>query len=162
MAMTDAEKLFFAGGSHARAAHALVAAAKSNVHLSVSFYLLLGFSLETLLKAAYLHLGGDMKVAKAEIRHDLPIALARAMERGFQPTNGQLEWLTETMADVHRHHSFRYLTGDDALGVADESASLIILDDLVVQVGQLLYPEHNRAFWVERLTEFEGGWADKA
>jgi hypothetical protein len=69
MAMTDAERLFFAGGAHARAAHVIVTAAPANVHMALPFYLLLGFSLETVLKAAFVHLGGDMKVAKDHIRH---------------------------------------------------------------------------------------------
>jgi hypothetical protein len=155
MKMTDAEKLFFTGGAHARAAHALEHAAKSNVHMTVPFYLLLGFSLETMLKAAYLHLGGDMKIAKDDIRHDLPKALALAKERGFQPAIEHLGWLTETMADVHRNHSFRYLTGEGELRVAEETCSLGIVDDLVVQVGQLLYPQHDRDFWVERLKSFD-------
>ena len=162
MPMTDAEKLFFTGGAHARAAHALVAAAQANVHMTVPFYLLLGFSLETVLKAAYLHFGGDMKVAKDEIRHDLPKALALARDRGFEPENEQLEWLTETMAEVHRNHSFRYLTGDGDLHVAEETNSLRILDDLVVQVGQMLYPQHDRAYWIERLTKFDADPAEEA
>jgi hypothetical protein len=160
MTMTDAEKLFFAGGAHARAAHALVHAAKSNVHMMVPFYLLLGFSMETVLKAAYLHLGGDMKIAKHDIGHDLPKAFALAKEHGFQPTNEHLGWLTETMADVHRDHSFRYLTGDGELGVSEETHSLRILDDLVAQVGQLLHPQHDRDYWIERLNSFETGNAE--
>lgn len=160
--MTDAEKLFFAGGAHARAAHALLAASQANVHMTVPFYLLLGFSLETVLKAAYLHLGGDMKVAKDDIRHDLPKALAHAKERGFQPANRHLGWLTEAMADVHRNHSFRYLTGDGELRVAEETHSLHIVDDLIVQIGELLYPQHDRAYWIERLTSFDAGWVEGA
>lgn len=155
MTMTDAEKFFFAGGSHARAAHALLTASKINVHMAVPFYLLVGFSLETVLKSAYVHLGGDMKVAKREIGHDLPKALAYANGQGFQPTNGRLEWLTETLAEVHRDHSFRYLTGDGELQVADEACSLDIVDDLIVQVGQLLYPDHGPEFWLERLNKFK-------
>ena len=146
MAMTEVEKLFFAGGAHACAAHSLVAAAKANIHMTVPFYLLLGFSLETTMKAAYLHLGGDMKVAKRDIGHDLTMALACAKDLGFQPENRHLDWLTDTMVDVHRNHSFRYLTGDGVLRVADEIHSLSILDDLVVQVGQLLYPQHDRHY----------------
>jgi hypothetical protein len=157
MAMTDAEKLFFAGGAHARAAHVLVAAAEANIHMSVPFYLLLGFSLETILKAAYIHLGGDMKVAKQDIGHDLTKALAFATDRGFLPENKHLGWLTETMADVHRNHLFRYLTGDGELRVADQTCGLGIVDDLVVQVGQLLYPEHDRLYWIELLTKFDAG-----
>lgn len=155
MPMTDAEKFFFAGGSHARAAHALLTASQTNVHMAVPFYLLVGFSLETVLKAAYVHLGGDTKVAKREIGHDLPKALACANGQGFQPANEQLEWLTETLADVHRDHSFRYLTGDGELKVANEVCCLKIVDDLTVQVGQLLYPEHGPEFWLERLEKFE-------
>lgn len=162
MAMTEAEKLFFAGGAHACAARSLVAAAKSNIHMTVPFYLLLGFSLETILKAAYLHFGGDMRVAKRDIGHDLTGALACAKELGFKPENRHLEWLTDTMADVHRSHSFRYLTGDGDLRVADESHSLSILDDLVVQVGQLLYPQHDRPYWIERLAKFDAGGAEVA
>ena len=153
--MTDAEKLFFAGGAHARAAHAIVAAAKANVHMNVPFYLLLGFALEIVLKAAFVHLGGDIQVAKRDIGHDLPRALASAKAQGFQPENDHLAWLAETMADVHRNHSFRYLTGDGELRVADETCSLRIVDDLVVQVGQLLYPEHDQDYWIERLKAFE-------
>lgn len=155
MPMTDAEKFFFAGGSHARAAHALLAPSQSNVHMAVPFYLLVGFSLETVLKAAYVQLGGDMKVAKYEICHDLPKALSCASSQGFKPTNAQLEWLTDTLADVHRNHSFRYLTGDGELKVADEMSCLRIIDDLIVQVGQLLYPDHGPDFWLERLKTFE-------
>jgi len=162
MAMTDAEKLFFAGGAHARAAHAVVAAAQAYVHMTVPFYLLVGFSLETVLKAAYVHLGGDMKVAKRDIVHDLPKALAFARDRGFQPENEHLGWLTETMADVHRNHSFRYLTGDGELRVADETWSLCILDDLLAQVGQLLYPQYDRAYWIERLARFDTGRTEEA
>jgi len=158
MAMTDAEKLYFAGGAHARAAHAVVAAAPENVHLAVSFYLLVGFSLETVLKAAFLRLGGDMKVAKYDIIHDLPKALAGAKNRGFEPENEHLEWLVNTMADTHRNHAFRYLTGEGELFVADETHSLRILDALVAQVGQLLYPQHDRAYWIERLTQFDARW----
>jgi hypothetical protein len=162
MTMTDADKLFFAGGAHARAAHAIAAAARANVHMSVPFYLLVGFSLETVLKAAYLHLGGDMKIAKQEIVHDLPKALAYAKDRGFHPENEHLEWLVQTMADVHRNHSFRYLTGEGDLLVADEAVGLSIVDDLVAQVGQLLYPKHERAYWIERLVKFEAGWPAEA
>lgn len=153
--MTDAEKMFFTGGAHARAAHALIHAAKLNVHMNVPFYLLVGFSLETVLKATYLHLGGDMKVVINEIRHDLPIALALAQERGFQPENGHLEWLTETMADVHRSHAFRYLTGEGELLVADPTCSLSIIDDLIAQIGQLLYPQHDRDHWLQLLATFD-------
>ncbi|MEQ1548362.1 MAG: hypothetical protein ABL918_06890 [Chakrabartia sp.] len=155
MAMTDAEKLFFAGGAHARAAHMLVAAAKTNIHMSVPFYLLLGFSLETILKAAYIHLGGQMKFAKQSIGHDLTKALASAKDNGFVPENQHLEWLTATMTDVHRSHLFRYLSGDGELRVADQACGLGIVDDLVVQVGQLLYPQHDRLYWIELLTKFE-------
>jgi len=160
MAMTDADRLFFAGGAHARAAHAVLAAAQANIHMAVPFYLLVGFSLETVLKAAFVHLGGDMKVAKHDIVHDLPKALAFAKDRGFQPENDQLEWLTNTMADVHRNHSFRYLTGDGDLIVANEAHGLRILDDLVAQVGQLLYPQHKRPHWMELLAKFEAGRAE--
>ncbi|MGY2736134.1 hypothetical protein [Sphingomonas sp. UYP23] len=155
--MNDAERLFFAGGAHARAAHALVGAARAAVHMCVPFYLLLGFSLETVLKAAFVHLGGDMKVAKQDIVHDLPKALGHAVALGFHPQNLQLKWLVETMAEVHRNHSFRYLGGDGDLRVADEVYALNILDDLVAQVGQLLYPEHDRTYWIERLAAFEAG-----
>ncbi len=157
MAMTDADKLFLAGSAHARAAHAIVAAARANVHMTVPFNLLVGYSLETVLKAAYVHLGGDMKIAKQEIVHDLPRALAYAKDCGFQPENEHLEWLVQTMADVHRNHSFRYLAGEGELHVADEMFGLRIVDDLVVQVGQLLYPQHDRAYWIERFTKFEAG-----
>lgn len=153
--MTDAEQLFFAGGAHARAAHALIAATNKSVHMAVPFYLLVGFSIEIVLKAAFIQLGGGMNYAKDVIRHDLPKALAAASENGFQPENKQLNWLVETMADVHRNHSFRYLAGDNELRVADESCCLSILDDLVAQVGKLIYPDHGRDFWIERLQQFE-------
>lgn len=155
MAMTDAERLFFTGGAHARAAHAIVVAAQQSAHLTVPFYLLVGFSLETVLKAVFIHLGGHMKVAKDEIRHDLQKAFILAKERGFQPGNEHLEWLTQTLAEVHRNHSFRYLPAEGDLNVADETHCLAIIDDLVVQVGQLLYPEHEPAYWVELLTQFD-------
>lgn len=153
--MTDAEKLLFAGGAHARAAHAIVAASQANVHMAVPFYLLVGFALETVLKAAYVHLGGEMKIAKHEIGHDLPKALAYAQDRGFQPENNELEWLANTMADVHRNHSFRYLTGEGDLRVADEAHSLRVVDDFVAQVGQLIYAQYDRAYWIARLTKFD-------
>lgn len=162
MSMTDAEKLFFTGGAHARAAHALAAASRANVQMAVPFYLLVGFSLETILKAAYLRLGGDIKLAKNDIGHDLPKALAFAKDRGFQPDSEHLEWLTDTMAEVHRNHSFRYLAGDGDLRVADEALSLRVVDDLVVQVGQLLYPEHSRAYWIDRLLKFDALQAEIA
>lgn len=123
--------------------------------MTIPFYLLVGFSLETVLKAAYVQLGGDMKVAKREIGHDLAKALACANGQGFQPANEQLQWLVETMADVHRDHSLRYLTGDGELQVADEACSLKIVDDLIVGVDQLLYPGHGPEFWLERLNKFE-------
>lgn len=153
--MTEAEKLLFTGGAHARAAHALVVAAKTNVHMNVPFYLLVGFALETVLKAAYLHLGGDMKVAKYDIGHNLPKALACAQDQGFQPENDQVAWLAETMADVHLNHAFRYLTGEASLQVAEPTVSLDILDDLVAKVGQLIHPEHDREFWLARLGDFD-------
>jgi len=162
MAMTDAEKLFSAGGAHARAAHAIIVAAQANVHMNVPFYLLVGFSLETVLKAAYLQLGGDVKVAKYEIAHDLPRALASARDRGFQPENVHLAWLTETMADGHRQHTFRYLTGNDTINAPDVTLSLNIVDDLVAQVGQLLYPEHDQAYWFQRLATFDARRAEGA
>lgn len=123
--------------------------------MAVPFYLLVGFSVEIVLKAVFVQLGGDMKYAKDVIRHDLPKALAAASERGFQPENEHLPWLTETMADVHRNHSFRYLAGDDELRVADESHCLRIMDDLVAQAGQLIYPDRDRKFWLQRLEQFE-------
>ena len=160
--MNDAEKLFFAGGAHARAAHAVVTAAQANVHMTVPFYLLLGFSLETVLKAAYLHLGGDIKVSKQEIAHDLPKALNYARERGFVPENEHMGWLVETMADVHRSHAFRYLTGEGQLLVAEPHFGLRIVDDLVIQVGVLLYPQHNKYFWIERLATLDTVWIEAA
>jgi hypothetical protein len=162
MSMTDAEKLFFAGGAHARAAHAIATAAQANVHMAVPFYLLLGFAVETVLKAAYMHHGGEMKKAKQEIGHDLPKALVAAEELGFVPQNQQIKWLVDTMADVHQNHTFRYLTGEGELCVAQEDASLRIVDDLIAQVGELLYPQHDREFWLERLVKFDSRWAEKS
>ena len=140
---------------HARAAHAIVAAARADVHMAVPFYCLVGFSLEAVLKAAFLHLGGDMKVAKRDIGHDLEKAFASAQSCGFQPGNKDLEWLTTTLSDVHRNHSFRYLMGEGELRVADEGHCLRIVDDLIVQVGKLLHPEHERARWIELLEKYE-------
>lgn len=153
--MNDAEKLFFTGGGHARAAHALILAANTDIHMNVPFYLLVGFAFETVLKAAYLHLGGNMDAAKHEVRHSLPKALAYARDQGFQPENEQVAWLVETMEEVHLNHAFRYLTGEDTLKVADATISLDILDDLVAQVGQLLYPEHDKAHWVGLLRRYD-------
>lgn len=155
MAMTDAEKLFFAGGAHARAAHAIVAAAQANVHMTVPFYLLVGNSLETVLKAAYVQLDGDIEIAKNKIVHNLPLALDYAAKRGFHTENMQVHWLVDTMADGHRHHTFRYLTGDGEIKIPDPILTLQILDDLVSQVGKLIHPEHCRAFWIERLAQFD-------
>jgi hypothetical protein len=155
MTMTDAEKLFFAGAAHARAAHMLVAAAEANIHMSVPFYLLLGFSLETILKAAYIHHGGKIKTAKKNIGHDLTKAFNQAINQGFKPGNKHLKWLTKTMTDVHRNHSFRYLTGEGELRVPVETCAMVIVDDLVVQVGQLLHPQHDRLYWIERLTKYD-------
>lgn len=153
--MNDAEKLFFTGGGHARAAHALIVAASANVHMNVPFYLLVGFALETVLKAAYLHLGGSMAVAKSEIGHSLPKALAYAQDRGFQPENKQVAWIVTAMEEAHLNHSFRYLTGDATIQVAEATISLDILDDLVAQVGQLLYPEKDKAHWVGLLKAYD-------
>jgi hypothetical protein len=155
MTMTDSEKLFFAGGAHARAAHAIVDAAQANVHMKVPFYLLVGFSLETMLKAAYVKLGGDIDVAKTKIVHDLPMALNCAKDHGFHGENENLGWLIGTMADAHRNHVFRYLTGDGDIKIPDPTTSLQILDDLVTQVGKLIHPEHGTHFWRERLEQFD-------
>ncbi len=123
--------------------------------MSVPFYLLVGFGLETTLKAAFVHLGGKLKVAKFDIGHDLPMALGAAKDLGFDPAHKDTKWLVETMADAHLNHSFRYLEGDGPLTVGEEATSLAILDALVSQVGQMLYPEHNEAFWIELLNKFD-------
>jgi hypothetical protein len=160
--MTDAERLFLTGGAHARAAHALIGASQSNVHMTLPFYLLLAFSTELTLKAAYVYLGGNAHIAEKDIRHDLLKALAYAKEVGFEPDNSQLQWLTETMADVHRKNEFRYLSAEGELRVADEAHGLRILDDLVAQVGQLLYPEHDRSHWIDLLATFDPRSAEKS
>ncbi len=159
MKMTEAQKLYFAGAAHACAAHAIIGAAQLTVHMNVPFYLLVGFSLETVLKAAYVHLGGNIEIAKKKIRHNLPTALQHASEKGFEPENRQVKWLVDSIADVHQNHSFRYLTGKGELAIPDAVHGLRILDDLVCQVGQLLHSDRDYNYWIGHLNRFD---ADKA
>lgn len=153
--MTDAERYFFAAGAKARAAHAIWGPAKADPTMTVPFYLLVGFSIETVLKAVFLYLGGDPKVAKNDIKHDLPHALAAAKERGFAPDDERVDWLVESMAEVHRKHSFRYLEGDHELHIPDDEIALPVLDGLIAQAGQLLHPDRSRESWLQLLARYE-------
>lgn len=125
MADVKAEELFESGRSHALAATLLFDSSKEyarregiedaekfafNGTFSLSVHYLIGLGFELMLKAAYLHRGGnaDSKHLRNEIGHDLIKALDLAESVGFQPHVENLREILEYLRDPYLRHFFRY------------------------------------------------------
>lgn len=152
-----ARNLWTIGGGHVLGAEAVVLRAQEwaketgsndpekavfNGKFSASIYLLLGYSLELLLKAAFVAHGGDPKqLGPRGIGHDLGAALKAAEERGFQSGAPHLSQIVELLQLPHREHQFRYGGMNDFPLPANVDEVLSNLNHLAFELQVLLYPE---------------------
>lgn len=107
---------------------------------SPSIHLLIGYSFELLLKAAYTHHGGDRDSLRRDLRHDLSAVLTAATEAGFETRIDSLAWIVKHLRDPHRGNEFRY-GQREKVTMPSFSQSLPALDALVREVGRLVVPE---------------------
>lgn len=152
-----ARNLWNMGGGHVIGAEAVIRRAQEwvkeigasdpekvvfNGRYSASIYLLLGYGLELLLKAAFVAHDGDPKqLGSRGIGHDLGAALKAAEERGFQSDAPHLSEIVELLQLPHREHQFRYGGMDKFPLPADVDEVLANLDQLASELQVLLYPE---------------------
>jgi len=145
------------GGGHALGAEAVVRRAKDwakeigaedpekavfNGKFSASIYLLLGYSFELLLKAAFVAHGGDpKKLGIAGIGHNLKAALKAAEECGFRSSAPYLHEIVELLQLPHSKHQFRYGGMDEFPLPANLNEVVANLNHLAYEVQVLLYPE---------------------
>ena len=105
-----------------------------NDTMSGSIHLLIGFSFELALKAAYMIFGGDSEMLR-KFNHDLTKTLKAARKRGFAFGHKRLEMLIDALRDTHADHYFRYGTATNVtLPTLEES--LPMLRELVNEVGR--------------------------
>jgi len=113
-----------------------------NGKYSASIYLLLGYGLELLLKAAFVAHGGDPKeLGSRGIGHDLKAALKAAEERGFRSNAPHLREIVELLQLPHREHQFRYGGMDEFPMPAAVDEVLANLNELASELQFLLYPQ---------------------
>jgi hypothetical protein len=152
-----ARKLWNMGGGHALGAEAVVCRAKEwareigtkdpekavfNGKYSASIYLLLGYSFELLLKAAFVAHGGDQRKLGAKgIGHDLGEALNAAEESGFRSGAPQLREIVDLLQSPHREHHFRYGGMNEFPLPANLDDVVASLHHLASEIQELLYPE---------------------
>ena len=98
-------------------------------------YLLVGFSIELLLKAFLQHKGTSDKVLKSvAMRHDLEALLTAADRDGLTNVHTQLWELVNTIKDHHRDHEFRYAP-DTTYPLLDMPLTFGVLDALEERVA---------------------------
>lgn len=152
-----ARNLWNMGGGHVIGAEAVVRRAQEwakeiraedpakavfNGKYSASIYLLLGYGLELLLKAAFVAHGGDPKqLGSRGIGHDLGAALKAAEERGFRSGAPHLNKIVELLELPHSEHQFRYGAMDEFPLPADVDKVLANLNHLASELQVLLYPD---------------------
>lgn len=152
-----ARNLWNMGGGHVIGAEAVVRRAQEwaneikaedpekavfNGKYSASIYLLLGYGLELLLKAAFVAHGGDPKqLGPRGMGHDLGAALRAANERGFRSGAPHLTKMVELLQLPHREHQFRYGGMDEFDLPADVDEVLANLTHLASELQVLLFPE---------------------
>ena len=152
-----ARNLWHMGGGHAIGAEAVVHRAQDwareieaedpqkavfNGKYSASIYLLLGYSLELLLKAAFVAHGGDPnQLGVRGIGHDLGAALKAAEELGFRSGAPHLREIVELLQSPHSEHQFRYGGKDEFPLPANVDEVVGSLNHLASEVQELLYPE---------------------
>jgi hypothetical protein len=103
-----------------------------NGQYSPAIHLLIGFSFELLLKAAFLAAGGHADQVEA-FKHDLKRALNEAETAGFVFSHPKTRWVVERLHDSHMNHAFRYgwLT---QLAMPQLEDSLPVLESLAEEV----------------------------
>lgn len=152
-----ARNLWNMGGGHVIGAEAVVRRAQEwakeikaedpekavfNGKYSASIYLLLGYGLELLLKAAFVAHGGDPKqLGSRGIGHDLGAALKAADEHGLRSGAPHLSKIVELLQLPHREHQFRYGGMDEFDLPADVDEVLANLSHLASELQVLLFPE---------------------
>ncbi|KHL24988.1 hypothetical protein PK98_14190 [Croceibacterium mercuriale] len=150
-----ARDLWHMGASHALAAAAVARRAQewaevsgaenpeiavTNGRYSPSIFLLIGYSLEILLKTACIAHGSDPKELR-DIGHDLEAALTSAERLGFCSSAPQLRKIVELLRQPHREHHFRYSGMDDFPLPADVDEVLGNLNHLAWELEVMLFPQ---------------------
>lgn len=108
-----------------------------NSHWSPAIWLLVGYTLETSLKAVALKLGArEADVHK--LRHDLPAAFSLARELGFVPLASGLDELVAAMAQPHAEHFFRYLPENASVNLPTLSFTIEVLNLHIAQVHRIV------------------------
>jgi len=109
---------------------------------SASIYLLFGYALELLLKAAFVEYGGDPKqLGPRGIGHDLGAALDAAEEHGFHSSAPNLREIIDILKLPHSEHQFRYGGMDKFPLPANVDEVIANLHHLASELQVLLYPE---------------------
>jgi len=152
-----ARDLWNMGGSHVVGAEAVICRAREwareigaedpekaifNGQYSAAIYLLFGYALELLLKAAFVAYGGDpAQLGPRSIGHDLGAALKAAEEQGFRSGAPHLREIVELLELPHRTHQFRYGGTDEFPLPADVDEVLANLSYLASELQMILYPD---------------------
>lgn len=146
-----ADDLWTRGAGHVLAAQALVEIARQdavqrnapdveqaifNGKYSASIHLLIGFSYELILKAAYLVNDGEQSKLKS-IGHDLVAALESAQSVGFETSVNNLRWIMDNVREPHLRHHFRY-GGPDAIQMPGLELTLPALEILTREIGDMV------------------------
>lgn len=104
---------------------------------SASIHLLIGFSLELMLKVAFLLEGGDAARLRA-IGHDLRKALQHAEGLGFEPLPPKTAWVVDNLHETHLNHHFRY--GDEpTIQMPALEDTFSVLNGLYEQLGKRVW-----------------------
>ena len=111
---------------YVESARQLVAIKGGTRRWSGPIYFLLGHAMELALKAYLAASGVSMGTLRRRIGHDLKLALRRAQEHGYVPTDAFTE-LAQWLAPYHLDHFFRYRKGNGShqLPAASEAAEII-------------------------------------
>ncbi|MBV8095116.1 MAG: hypothetical protein JO110_18185 [Acetobacteraceae bacterium] len=106
---TTVGNLFGNAKSYLAAADRIIEGGELDLILNPAFYLLIGFTLELLLKAICLDAGATQTELRMVIGHDLHMAYRFAMERGRVPrVMTEFGKLVLALRDHHKEFVFRY------------------------------------------------------
>jgi hypothetical protein len=102
---------------------------------SASIHLLIGYSLELLLKAAYVLNGATRRDLGARgVGHDLLLTLDRAEAAGFRSRTPDLRYVVERLSEMHLKHQFRY-GGLERFQMPALEVTLPMLEGLAREIG---------------------------
>lgn len=133
-----ASELYSRAMAHAQAVNILANSDQFDKRMFPPIQLLLGLATELILKSAYLMHGGNSKLLMRTrgkgIGHDLREALEAAERQGFRPSDRDLHWLVDVLAEAHMGHWMRYGDMPEIITTPAPEKALRVLRDLFLQL----------------------------